>query len=409
MKGVSACIFFLCAVLGATANNDWIKKEAFGGGKRERLVSFSIGGRGYACMGQDTAEMLHRDLWEYDPSVDSWTQKANCPGIPRRNACVFVIGTSAYVGTGMDNALASIGNTLSDFWEYSPLTNTWLQRASCPIGGGWGAYYCSAFSINGKGYVVCGKLGPSQYTNQCWEFTPSTNSWLQRSSFPGSVRYGTYHFVLNNMAYVGMGADENAFASDIWAYNPSMNSWSSIGNFPAAARFSGHGFALLGKGYILMGTDGGYKDELFEYDPQFNSWVQRKSFEGGGRRNAICFVIGNRAYAGAGKGSTGCRRDFWEYTPFAPLSVTEFSSGDFPAKLFPNPVETTATLDLRLPEGERSYRYLITDVRGQQQRESLTCGASTVEIRKGNLITGSYFLQVFTETGLVTTVPFIVK
>lgn len=409
MKYRLAFVFMVCCSLVLFANNDWIKKESFGGGQRERTVSFSIGGRGYVGFGQDTAEMMRRDLWEYDPGTDSWTQKAMCPGIARRNASAFVIGTSAYVGMGMDNANAPFGNTLSDFWEYSPLTNAWTPRASCPIGGGWGAYYCSAFAINGKGYVVCGKLGPAQYTNQCWEYNPTTNSWLQRTSFPGAVRYGTYHFVLNGLGYVGLGADPNAYASDIWAYDPTMNSWSSIGNFPASARFSGHGFTLQGKGYFVIGTDGGYRDELFEYDPQYNSWTQRKSFEGGPRRNGSCFVIGNRAYVGQGKAPDGKKRDLWEYTPWAPLSVTEYSTGDFPAKLFPNPVVDHSQLELQLPEGERSFRYLVTDIRGQWHKEALTYGAASLEIGKGDLSSGKYFLQVFTESGLSTTVPFMVK
>ena len=37
----------------------------------------------------DTAEILLKDLWQYDPNTDTWMQKADLPGAARRDAVAF--------------------------------------------------------------------------------------------------------------------------------------------------------------------------------------------------------------------------------------------------------------------------------------------------------------------------------
>ena len=48
------------------------------------------------------------DFWEYDPSTNVWTQKADFGGGARSGAVGFSIGSKGYIGTGGAN----------DFWEY---------------------------------------------------------------------------------------------------------------------------------------------------------------------------------------------------------------------------------------------------------------------------------------------------
>ena len=100
--------------------NVWNKLNDVGMGKRERAVGFALMGKGYLFGGQDTAEVIHKDLWSYDPATDIWTQKADMPGSARRDAVSFTIGNYAYVGSGMDSVSAPTGITLKDFWRYNP-------------------------------------------------------------------------------------------------------------------------------------------------------------------------------------------------------------------------------------------------------------------------------------------------
>ena len=102
------------------SQNTWTSVASFGGGERERAVSFVIGERAYVGTGIDTANICKKDLWEYDPGSNSWTQKADVPGTARRDAIGFGIGNRGYVGTGINGVFAWIGSKKDDFYEYNP-------------------------------------------------------------------------------------------------------------------------------------------------------------------------------------------------------------------------------------------------------------------------------------------------
>lgn len=386
-------VFLFSSIFSFATENTWDKRESIGGSKRERAVGFVIGNRGYIALGQDTLNLMCNDLWEYDPGTNSWTQKANFPGQARRDAAAFTIGLKAYVGTGHNNADAFAGTVLNDMWEYSPVTNSWTAKAAFP--GSWtgGIYYSTGFSVLGKGYLCCGKLGASNYSNQLWEYTPTTNTWLQKANYPYGGRYGGVAFVINNIAYFGTGTDENVFTNDFCKYNPATNMWTPIASFPGSERFSCSSFVLNGNGYVVLGSDGGYKDELWMYVPGDDYWYQKAAFPGGARRSAIAFNINNRAYAGSGKGLSGTRRDFWEYTPNAPVGISE--DEDIIAAIFPNPCSDATSIILS-PEISSQYQqlsYQLFDMQGRVVRSSEINMPRTF-IERDNIRAGNYLLCI---------------
>src|SRR5437868_3254404 len=91
---------------------------------RSDAVAFSIGNKGYIGTGDDVSG-VKKDFWEYDPSSNTWIQKADCEGNGRWLAVGFSIENKGYIGTGAD----SIFGYKRDFWEYDPLTNTWKRKA----------------------------------------------------------------------------------------------------------------------------------------------------------------------------------------------------------------------------------------------------------------------------------------
>lgn len=403
-------LFILLLISSALyAQNEWNKLEPFGGSKRERAVGFTIGGRGYIGTGQDTAEAMTRDFWEFDPGTNSWTQKADFGGVGRRNAVGFSIGNKGYIGTGMDHEFSFAGDELADFWEYDPLTNTWTQKAPYPGSGGAGVYYATGFGINGKGYICCGKIGPSNYSNQLWEYNPATNSWLQRASFPGGTRYGLTSFVINNKAYLGTGTDENAFNNDLWCYDPSTNTWTAKANMPGSARFSSAAFSIGWRGFIVFGSDGGYKEELWEYNAYDDTWIQRADFEGGARRSGVAFAIGSKGYAGTGKGESGCRRDFWEYNTL-PLAGIDEANGELPAfTFFPNPMDQSSMLQLpREIEHAGEMELYIYDSSGKLVRISAIDEQCPI-IYKELLSTGLYFCFIIHNNRVISNGKLIVQ
>jgi N-acetylneuraminic acid mutarotase len=391
MRTLLLTIFILSLTIGAKAQNEWEKLEAFGGAKRERAVGFAIGNRGYVGCGQDTAEVMRRDFWEFDPGTNSWTQKADFGGIGRRNAVGFAIGNKGYIGTGIDNSESFMGNSLSDFWEFDPATNTWTQKSPFPFA----LYYATGFGINGKGYICGGKFGPSNYSSQLYEYNPATNTWTVKAAFPGGVRYGLTSFVINNKAYVGLGADENVYTTDIWCYDPVSGFWSQKANFPGSGRFSVSTFALGVRGYVALGSDGGYKNELFEYNSLDNSWTQRADFDGGARRSAVGFSIGNKGYTGTGKGYSGCRRDFWEYTPAPLTGIDDLKSENAVITFYPNPLTVSATFvlpaEVKQQHGELELQ--LFDSNGREVRREAIDPSHPV-IEREYLASGIYFCSL---------------
>jgi N-acetylneuraminic acid mutarotase len=314
--------------------NTWTKLNDIGMGKRERATGFSIGSFGYICGGLDTAEVIHKDLWAYDPQSDAWTQKADLPGSARRDAISFVIGNFAFVGSGMDSLSGPTGNTLKDFWRYNPTTNSWTAIADFPGAGGAGVYFATGFAVGGKGYLCGGKTGPNLYSSQLWEYKPSNNQWIQRANFPGGVRYQMLAFVIGSKAYVGMGTDQNIFKKDMYCYDPGANNWQAIAPFPGYERGSASTFTLEERGFVCLGSNGGLLSDLIEYNPLSDSWTLRAAYGGSARKSAVSFVIDNKAYVGSGSGYSGKKDSWYEYAPsnYAALEALEAA-----LKIYPNP------------------------------------------------------------------------
>lgn len=328
---IVSCIGQFCFAQNA---NYWVKKSDFLGMKRARAVSFVLGQKMYVACGVDTAEIVHNDLWEYDPATDSWSQRANMPAPPRRNAIAAQFTDKAFVGLGMDNDDASIGSRLSDIWEYNPISNSWMQGQDFPGGDSLGVYNATAFS-NGKYLYVCGgKKGPSDYLNQLWAYDTDLQHWLRLADFPGGVRNKLSSFVVDGVAYVGLGEDEDIYHNDLWSYDIDQNIWTQKANLPSSGRANASSFVLQDRGYILFGENGGYLKELWEYYPLTDSWTNRASYGGSARRYAVAGVIGDIAYAGLGQGQSGKKQSFYAYIP-PYLSTAEFTPETI--SMYPNP------------------------------------------------------------------------
>jgi N-acetylneuraminic acid mutarotase len=133
--------------------------QRFGG------VGFTLNGVGYIGLG---GYELHKDFHKFDPNTGQWTPIAE---VPTTQTSLFF--SSAF--TINDKAYTRL---FSEFWEYDPTTNDWTQLAA-PCGSP--AHVENAFSVGGKGYLICGNGSSSigtwpgftvGATKEVWEFTP---------------------------------------------------------------------------------------------------------------------------------------------------------------------------------------------------------------------------------------------
>lgn len=251
--------------------NSWSQKPNFNGGKIYQAVAFVIGLKGYIVLGTDSNK-----LWEYDSSNDSWTQKTILPGPSNRNTLIgFSIGSKGYIGGGY-SGIPSIW--YKDFWEYDPTLNSWTQKSDYP---GKGRGYNFSLSIGTKGYVGTGRDSTWGFFDDFWEYNPLTNIWVQKTNFPGGLRADIdgAHFTISGYGYIGTGIDGTTYCNDFWRYNQTNDSWIQIPNSPSA-RVGAVGFSINSKGYIGLGfgSSNTCLNDLWEYDTT-NIGINENNFE----------------------------------------------------------------------------------------------------------------------------------
>lgn len=317
-----------------TASGTWVSKTALDTTGREYGVAFNIGRFGYFGMGQqpNTGSVRFRDMWQYNPETDVWTQMANYPVSGALNPIGFSIGSKGYVGVASGN---------NNFYEFDPSINAWRIRASFT---GETRSNPVAFSIGGKGYVGTGRsTSTSSYLNDFFEFNPVTNSWQAIASFPGTARNFATAFTINNLGYVGLGFSGTTRERNFFVYNPSTNAWAGIAIFPGTGRQQSTAFSIGSRAYVGLGLAASFLSDMYEYNPTSNTWSAAiGSFTNASRRNAASFSIGSKGYLMAGTfGSTSPsqkRVDLWEY-----------SSGNQKINISTLPSSTCAGVSFEIP------------------------------------------------------------
>ena len=336
---VCSGLFFSCSKdTTVTLVGNWVKGSDLDGVARGDAASFSIGSKGYLCGGYDGKNRLN-DLWEYDSSTKSWTQKAQLPvagkdgatetAIARNSATGFSIGSKGYIVNGYD------GETyLNDCWEYNPASNSWTKKA--PFGG-TARYNAIGFGSSTSGYVGTGFDGKEQ--KDFYKFDPIANSWTLFPGFMGAKRMGGFVFVIDNKAYVGGGINSGSgsYVDDFSELDMSNDTWvelrrlSSVSSetydddYAMIVRAYGVGFAINGKGYIATGqsTGGSTSQLVWEYEPSTDLWTKKQAFEGNARTAAVGFSFGSSAFITTGRSSTYRFDDLLEFRP-----MEDYNSND---------------------------------------------------------------------------------
>jgi len=177
------------------------------------------------------------------------------------------------------------------------------------------------FTVGDLGYAVCGRRSASStsaYLKETWSYDPSNDAWTKKADFPGSARSGGVAFVIDSVAYVGLGWNGTTSFTDMYKYDVDSNKWDTIASYPGLGGVAYFSAALNGKGYVGGGGGSGgtrYND-FWEYDPVINSWRRLGNLTFGRRANGPCFAKDTLIYMGMGLDNTGtARKDMWSYNP----------------------------------------------------------------------------------------------
>lgn len=191
-------------------------------------VGFAINGKGYLGVGKvdtvkfndetnqtETHYSPSRSFYEYSPESNCWVRKADFPGDRRVRAVAFSIGNKAYVGTG--TKFDRTGAALNDFWEYDPSTDKWTRKADFP---GGARYDAVGFSIGNKGYIGTGASGGISGYKDFWEYDPMADRWKRKDDFPGGGRSQMAYFSTGTKGYVIGGEGLSGDNDDFWEFDP---------------------------------------------------------------------------------------------------------------------------------------------------------------------------------------------
>lgn len=224
------------------------------------------------------------NLESYDPTSDTWTQRApmltarGSHGVGVVNGLLYAVGGE--VDCGVD--IASVE-------AYNPATDTWSVKASLPtkrVG------HVVAVA-NGKLYAIGGDSNGTGYLGLNTEYDPQSDNWIARAPMP-TPRHASAVAVVNDIIYV-IGGGPGTLAT-VEAYDPRTDSWTSkrpmlTGRVDLAAA------VLNGVIYVLGGN--GNRIPVEAYDPATDTWTvvaqlpaRRSEFHAAGLDGSIYFAGG---------------------------------------------------------------------------------------------------------------------
>ncbi|MEI9919910.1 MAG: galactose oxidase [Bacteroidota bacterium] len=203
------------------AANTWTQLKDFGGSARYNSVSFVIDESAYVGLGNDGSNYLG-DFWQYNPVDDSWTEVTSYKGQKREEASTFVLNGKAYVCGGRNN-----GITDNDFYVFDPVAKSWTSLIPT-TDVDWYASFTTAvhrygavtFTMNGMAYLATGINSTGVADNTAWQYSPVTQEWVQVTSFEGSSRTDAVAFLLSGRPFVGTGQSGSSRFDDIWEFRP---------------------------------------------------------------------------------------------------------------------------------------------------------------------------------------------
>jgi Kelch motif/Galactose oxidase, central domain len=246
-------------------------------------VYFPANGRFYAMGGRsaDTAGSDFTHPFEYNPATNTWTTKAATYADNQVNnmACGVLTDAGTPYIYCVGGSAAGATTATSRVFRYNPVTDV-ISPVAAPWPGANGTTTLpGGFTIfQNKLYILGGfTISPAAAVNTIWEFTPTTNVWVQKPTVLPVARAYIPTTTIGTLIYTGGGTDVQAGllvdAAESFVYNPVGNAISPIANIP---RPTGETRALnINNRMWVMGggrTAPNPSNEVDIYDPVAGTW-----------------------------------------------------------------------------------------------------------------------------------------
>ena len=354
MKNLFTFLTLLCSF--QLIGQDWTQVGDFPGDARRGAASFVINDIAYVGLGTGGGN-YYQDFWQYDDAIDTWTQMADFPGDARAYPVSFILNGKAYVGLGEVPASGPAGvGYMPDMFEFDPSTQSWTMIDNFS---GLARSRAATFVIGDLAYI-CHGMGTNGELDSYYSFDGEQSIY---EGDLGTWRSDAVGFSINGKGYVSGGKGFGGiFYTDLREYDPITDEWTEKVSANVAFNHVGAiAYVIDGKAYLGYGSN----ERLTEYDPANNQYANLGDVMGQDveRTHGTAFVLGNKAYVALGCGAPGLgcsvRNDVWvaEYDIVEPFTagvgastVTELACfGDMDGEIF---IEASG--------GQEPYNYFWT-------------------------------------------------
>ncbi len=244
---------------------------------------FGLNGKAYVIKGSpvDNNGVDQNEMWIYDATSDTWEFETHVPGP----------GRGFSIGDDMDGKYYfGFGSNRNDLWEFDPSDNSFTELPSCPC---TPRAHPAFVAHNGKIFMGSGS-GPDGDLNDWWIYDFSTEQWEEKEGIPGPIRHHPFQFGIEDNIYVGGGHRDNWLKWDI-----AEESWTEIDNRPEG-RVAGTQFSYDKYGFVLAGDRADHgpilNQHFLMYDPEEDSWYELPFEHEMGRWAPSSFILEDQLY-----------------------------------------------------------------------------------------------------------------
>lgn len=328
---------------------NWARRANFPNESSTGSPVFSTDDKAYFLDSSDN-DQKSRNLWEYDPIADVWTQKSNFYGTPRHNATTFAVQGKGYIVGGDVGFI----DYVKDVWQYDPNTNYWEQKGDFPDQARVGS---TGFGSDSKGYMVFGEttINGDNNLKELWEYDPAQDLWTRKSDFPEAARRGGNAFVLGSKIFAGLGdTGLNSNENNFYEYDVAMDNWTKRQNSPVTY---GAGSAFVIQNQIYMRNSNSNNNTIYRYDIDTDNWVGFANYPGIPESSGfVAFGIKNRGYIGILNSNDN---ELWEFIPipYAPFIISASAIPTASVELTLSAVDSVNIAGLIIQRAESALAY----------------------------------------------------
>ena len=377
---------------------NWFQITDFPGTQRDDGAFFVIGDTAFCGTGNLPWGNGTIDFYALDLNNDSWSTVASLPlSEERQYACGFSSSNFGFIFGGF-----SAGIFMNDVWMYNPITNLWAEKTALPDVGRSGS---TSFVIEDTAYIVGGKTLTDNAIDEVWAYDMTNDSWQQKNNLPFGTRWRAASTILNNRGYLIFGRDNaNIFCEQLYEYDPVLDSWNQISTFPGIGRTYSSLISISGDLVLLTGYDslGNSYNDVWRYKLLSGNWDQLNSIPSTERRGGMCFTYGSVTYYTTGINQTHVRlKETWKN--INPVELLE-NPDEENFQLFPNPTQNNVTLMFGSTINSNKILSLkICDLSGKiLYSNSEIDPTNSIEINLENFNPGIYLVQVQTLSALLS-------